>query len=400
MKEQNTYIEYARSELDAIHDETDWDRADVLTDEDIDAAARLDADDPPTDESFWKDATVVGSENVADYTSSSGNVFKDMGLHSPEERLLKATLVHKINCLIANLGLTQQEAAVFFGLSRTKMTELKNGRLENVTVPTLLSLLQKLNEQPEPVSLDYLRQGVAAIGRGNPADAVAHYSNVISLNPDTFILSIAYYDRGTAYREMGDDTRAIEDYTKAIELDPRYAAAYTNRGAALHRMGAHDHAIEDCNKAIQLNPEDSAAYGNRGAVYGSKGNYERAIEDFNKAIQLKPRHAMLYNNRGVAYMKKGDMYRAMEDYNRAIRLNPDDARAYYNRAAAWLHLRHWDQARLNLTASASMGTDVINEFRIDYGSVPEFEARNCVQLPKDIAAMLTSPNSNGRRDEF
>ena len=337
---------------------------------------------------------------MADYTPSSGNVFKDLGLHSPEECLFKATLAHKINYLITDLGLTQQEAADFFGLSRTKMTELKNGRLENVTIPTLLSLLQKLNEQLEPVSLDYLHQGVAAIGRGDPADAVAHYSKVISLNPDTFILSIAYYDRGIAYREMGDDAKAIEDYTKAIELDPCYAAAYTNRGAALRRMGAHDHAIEDCNRAIQLNPEDPDAYSNRGAVYGSKGDYERAIEDFNNAIQLKPRYALLYNNRGVAYMRKGDMYRAIKDYNKAIRLNPADAGAYYNRAAAWLHLRHWDQARLNLTASASMGTDVKNEFRINYGSIPEFESGNCVQLPKDIAAMLTSPNSNGRRDEF
>ena len=337
---------------------------------------------------------------MADCTPSSGNVFKDLGLHSPEECLLKATLAHKINYLIADLGLTQQEAADFFGLSRAKMTELNNGRLENVTIPSLFSLLQKLKQQLEPVALDFLHEGVAAIHRGDPADAVAHYTKVMSLNPDTFILSTAYYDRGIAYRELGDDTRAIEDYTRAIELDPCYAAAYTNRGAALHRMGAHNHAIEDCNKAIQLNPEDSTAYSNRGAVYGSKGEYECAIEDFNKAIQLKPRYAMLYNNRGVAYMKKGDMYRAIEDYNKAIRLDPDDAGAYYNRGVAWLHLEHWDQVRLNLTAAASMGTDIINVFRLDYESVPDFEAKNCVQFPKNITAMLTPTNSSVRRNEL
>jgi hypothetical protein len=37
MKEQNTYVEYTRSELDTILDETDWDRVDELTDKDIDA---------------------------------------------------------------------------------------------------------------------------------------------------------------------------------------------------------------------------------------------------------------------------------------------------------------------------------------------------------------------------
>ncbi len=73
MKEQNTYVEYTRSELDAIPDETDWDRVDELTDKDIDAAARSDADDPPTEESFWNDSTVVESENAAGHTPSSGD---------------------------------------------------------------------------------------------------------------------------------------------------------------------------------------------------------------------------------------------------------------------------------------------------------------------------------------
>ena len=39
-------------------------RVDALTDEDIEAAASADPDDPPTDESFWQDATVVMPENM------------------------------------------------------------------------------------------------------------------------------------------------------------------------------------------------------------------------------------------------------------------------------------------------------------------------------------------------
>ena len=63
MKEQHTSVKYTRSEIDTLPDETDWERVDVLTDEDIDAAASSDPDDPPTDASFWKDATVVMPEN-------------------------------------------------------------------------------------------------------------------------------------------------------------------------------------------------------------------------------------------------------------------------------------------------------------------------------------------------
>lgn len=64
MKEQNSYVEYSRSEMDTQPDETKWDRFDALTDADIDTAAASDADDPKTDAAFWKDATVVMPENV------------------------------------------------------------------------------------------------------------------------------------------------------------------------------------------------------------------------------------------------------------------------------------------------------------------------------------------------
>ena len=66
MKEQNTHVTYTRSELDALPDETDWERVDALTDEDIEKAALSDPDDPPTNADFWKDATVVMPQNSTD----------------------------------------------------------------------------------------------------------------------------------------------------------------------------------------------------------------------------------------------------------------------------------------------------------------------------------------------
>ena len=64
MKAQHTSVKYTRSEIDSLPDETDWERVDALTDEEIDAAASADPDDPPTDESFWEDATLVMPENM------------------------------------------------------------------------------------------------------------------------------------------------------------------------------------------------------------------------------------------------------------------------------------------------------------------------------------------------
>lgn len=89
---------------------------------------------------------------MADYTFSSGNVFKDLELPAPEERLEKAKLAYKINRLIADRGMTQKAAADFLRMHRSKMSDLRNGRLRNFTINDLSFLLKKLEQQSEHFS--------------------------------------------------------------------------------------------------------------------------------------------------------------------------------------------------------------------------------------------------------
>lgn len=86
---------------------------------------------------------------MADYTPSSGNVFKDLELPAPEERLEKAKLAYKINHLIADRDMTQKAAADFLRMHRSKMSDLRNGRLQDFTINDLSFLLQKLEQQSE-----------------------------------------------------------------------------------------------------------------------------------------------------------------------------------------------------------------------------------------------------------
>lgn len=86
---------------------------------------------------------------MADYTPSSGNVFKDLDLPAPEERLEKAKLAYKINRLIADQGMTQKAAADFLRMHRSKMSDLRNGRLQDFTINDLFLLLKKLEHRSE-----------------------------------------------------------------------------------------------------------------------------------------------------------------------------------------------------------------------------------------------------------
>ena len=113
-----------------------------------------------------------------------------------------------------------------------------------------------------------------------------------------------------------------------------------------------------------------------------------AIENYTKAIELSPDDPNVYNNRGAAYFSKGEVKRAIEDYSAVIELKPDHPNSYYNRAEALLHLKEWDKAKEDLITAKNKGMDIVAEFRNDYKDVADFERRNQVKLPEDIAVLV------------
>lgn len=62
-------------------------------------------------------------------TVSSGNVFADLGLPHPEERLFKAQFAAQIPITLQHQGLTQSQAAERTGLSETQFADLLRGCL-------------------------------------------------------------------------------------------------------------------------------------------------------------------------------------------------------------------------------------------------------------------------------
>jgi predicted XRE-type DNA-binding protein len=77
--------------------------------------------------------------------ASSGNVFGDLELGQPEERLAKAKLAEQICRLIAKRGLNQTEAAGVLGVSQPKVSALMRGRLEGLSSGRLLRFLTALD---------------------------------------------------------------------------------------------------------------------------------------------------------------------------------------------------------------------------------------------------------------
>ena len=138
-----------------------------------------------------------------------------------------------------------------------------------------------------------------------------------------------------------------------------------------------------------MNPEEANAYVNRGNVYTDKGYFDAAIQDCTKAIELNPENANAYVNRGVAYYYKDEFDTAIQNFSKAIELNPENANAYTNRGEAWLHLREWEKAKADLITAKGIGHDIVDAFHSDYENVSDFEAKHGVEVPEDIAALLS-----------
>ena len=265
----------------------------------------------------------------------------------------------------------------------------------------------------------YIKRGNAYSYIREHDKAIKDYNEAIMLKPN---YAKAYYNRGNVYRDKVDFDKAIADYTKAIELNPDYADAYYNRGKLYDEADAYDKAIKDFSAVIKLEPEHADAYGYRGTLYGEKGEYDKAIEDFSKEIELRPGDAETYYDRGKVYSKKSEYDKAIEDFSKAVELNsefpevhgiralayfhtgkfecaiqdydkvlelkPKFTRIYAVRGIMWIHVEKWKNAKLDLTFARNLRVNIIAEFYNLYKSITDFEEKNDIKLPEDIAAML------------
>ena len=82
-----------------------------------------------------------------DYSVSSGNIFKDLGVTHPEERLAKAELAYQINALIKDRNLTQQQAAKLLGVDQPKISLLYQGKLSGFSLERLFNFLNLLDQK-------------------------------------------------------------------------------------------------------------------------------------------------------------------------------------------------------------------------------------------------------------
>ena len=214
--------------------------------------------------------------------------------------------------------------------------------------------------------------------------AISHYSKAIELYPQ---FTHAYAQRGDAYIENSQLAEGIQDCTHALALDPGLTDAYVNRGVAHCENGEIDSGISDFYGALELDAATVGAYLGLGIAFGENGNYLRSIQNLQIALEMEP-SPETYSALGNAYGHMGDLERAVESYTHALTLVADDEFCHYDRAEVFLRQGEWDSARADLVTARNLGADIADLFRNDYAGISDFEERNSLSLPLDIAEML------------
>ena len=122
-------------------------------------------------------------------------------------------------------------------------------------------------------------------------------------------------------------------------------------------------------------------------------NYDLAIDHFNKAIERNPYFPVAYFSRGLAFYRKACLRRACADFTYMIEKCPQFRIALSGRGLVYLRLEEWDNAKADLTDPRNRKEHIIQWFRAEHESVSAFNERYGIQLPAEIARILTPDQS-------
>src|SRR4051794_26617704 len=79
----------------------------------------------------------------------SDNVFADLKLPDPDQRMIKARLASEISDIIREAGMTQTQAAKRLGIDQPKVSMLMRGQLKDFSIERLFHSLNRLGRDIE-----------------------------------------------------------------------------------------------------------------------------------------------------------------------------------------------------------------------------------------------------------
>lgn len=211
-----------------------------------------------------------------------------------------------------------------------------------------------------PLARKRLGQALAALGRGEEADAVleawfeqdpkrmpvalalghlragrkdeaiATLRQALRENPDNVdalhLLAQAYW---------GDEAR-ISDIEallrRATELAPALVPAWSMLGSLLHDSDRSEEAIACHLHVTKIDPDNAPAWAGLGADYALIGDMEKSVAAYARSVTLQPGLPGIHTSYAHALKSMGRQTESLQQYRTAIALKPDFGEVYWSMA--------------------------------------------------------------------
>jgi len=214
----------------------------------------------------------------------------------------------------------------------------------------------------------------ARLGYSN--DAVNELTNAFDgVSPAAFY----YFRRGEAWEEIGNYENALADFSALISLTPNSTVGFHLRGHLFRDLRRYDEAISDFSKVCSMDPKAGYARNDLATCWVSKNNYSEALKHYREATEVDPKWGFSWVNRGLAHWQTqdkeqallcltkgteinfedrymayyylaqlksemGDYWGSIDDYASAIQLKPGFIDLWLQKATTWMKVQRYDTA--------------------------------------------------------
>lgn len=173
-----------------------------------------------------------------------------------------------------------------------------------------------------------------------------------------------YIRRGSAFLNAARFDDAIADFSEAITLDEDNSAPFSDRGLALYYLKRFDEAAADFEQAVKLNANNWAGVYGQGLIFAHNENFAGAIERFNASLDINPDYLIALNTRAFVKAELDDLEGAINDMRHYLERVPQDI-SKLPQFASWLRdAQQYDEAITAVTRAITAEPTEYNYFLV------------------------------------
>ena len=189
--------------------------------------------------SVWRDERSLW-QSVADTVPNNIKA----QLHVGSDALASGDDAKAIGAFRAAMQIDSQSEDAVINLSAALMQDQQYGEATRI--------LENAVSQHPSRAVVHLNLGLAYLGVGRPASAIAELRHACDLDPSN---AVTRFNLALALSKTGDPESAVGEYRRALDIDPNYAEAWNGLGAAFLKLRRNDQARDALRHALALRPQ-------------------------------------------------------------------------------------------------------------------------------------------------